>query len=163
MNENPFEHSTMTSTPLANTMSAAGDGVEVRYPESIRTLVPGVLLASAVTMPIVMFFALPTPQNILVAAAVAVMEFPTAGFLWFLFNATVMRADSNGVTKVQFGKAQTVRWDQIANMEMRQVGNGAMQIILKDSGDKILIQLSDCGNRRDGDRLIEYIENQLAE
>jgi hypothetical protein len=167
MNENPFDQSTLRETgtapqPVSNTLST-GDGVEVRYPAAQRTLVPALLASTAVIAPLILFFVLQPPLNFVVSAAVAVMEFGTAGFMWFLFNSAFVRADSNGVSKSQFGKTGAARWEEIARMETVKVENQSTQIILKDSSGREVLSVSDLSNKRDGERLIAYIAEKLEQ
>jgi hypothetical protein len=159
MNENPFEQSTLASTPLPG-----DETIEVRFPQTQRIAVPGALLLSAVVVPIVMFFVLPPPQNVVVAAIVALMEFSTAGFLWFLFNSAFVRADGSGVTRSQMGQSKTVRWEEIAGVETKTTTLSRppqTQYTLKDPNGKTLLQFTDFGNRAAGRKLADYIERRI--
>lgn len=160
MNENPFQQNTLASTPLQSDAT-----IEVRYLQPVRVFVPAVLALSAVIMPLVMYFALPSPQNVMVAAVVALMEFSAAGFLWFLFNSAFVRADGSGVTRSHFGHSKTARWEEIAKVETLTTTLSRppqTQYTLKDLSGKTLLQFTDFGNRADGRKLAEYIERRIG-
>lgn len=166
MNENPFEQSTLhshsTSSPGLSTPIAGGDSVEVRYPAMVRTIVPIAILASAFMAPAIVFFVLQPPLSYAIAAALAITELATAGFLWFLFNSSFVRADANGITKSQMGQTKTVRWEEIGDVEMREIGSNSPRTdyILKDEQGRIVMQFNDLGNSEHGERLRDYIASQ---
>jgi hypothetical protein len=159
MNENPFDQSTLSST--SGSTPGSGDAVEVRYPPTHRTLVPALVALSGFLMPAVLFFSLPAPLKFLMAALTAMMEFSAAAFLWFIFNSPFVRADASGITKSQMGKMQSVRWDEIATMETRQLAKGATRIILKNAAGKEVMRASDLNNPYEGALLLTYIETKL--
>lgn len=167
MSENPFEQSTLQAKPASSvssmsTSTFSGDGVEVRYGAAQRTVVPAVLAGSAIIAPLIIFFVLQPPLNFVMAAVVALMEFSVAGFMWFLFNSALVRADSSGVSTAQLGNTKSARWEEIATFELQQTSNNPTQIILKNASGNEVLRLSDLGNKTDGARLIKYIENKLV-
>ncbi len=151
------QHLTNQSTPLS------GRGVEVRYPYASRVLVPGALAISGVVVPIILFFALDSPLNATMAAITAMMELATAVSLYFLFNSSFVRADESGITKSQFGKSQSVRWSEIADMNKTQVGKGPTQLVFKNASGKVIFQCSTLGSLKDGEKLLEFIEFKLQQ
>jgi hypothetical protein len=160
MNGTPFEQSSMQSTPLGES-----GAIEVRYPSAQRVLVPGILVLSAFIMPAVLFFLLKPPLNVVTAIVVALMEFSTAGFLWFVFNSAVVRADATGLTKSQLGQTKVVRWNEIASVETKTImpsHTPQNEYILKDHDGKTLLQFSDYGDRAAGQQLLTYIERMIA-
>ena len=141
----------------------SGRGVEVRYPYASRMLVTGALGISGVVVPIILFFALEPPLNLTMAAITAMMELATAASLYFLFNSSFVRADETGITKSQFGKSQSVRWDEIADMSKTQVGKGPMQLEFKDASGKRIFHCSTLGSLKDGEKFLQFIEFKLQQ
>ena len=168
MNENPFDKTTLSShslpgNPPFGSTPASGNVIEVRYPQASRVLVPAALAVSGVVVPIILYFALQPPLNITMAAVTAMMELATAASLYLLFNSSFVRADNVGITKSQFGKAQSVRWEEIADMSMKQVGNGPMQMEFRNVSGKVIFKCSTLGNRADGEKLLDLIDHKLQE
>jgi len=151
------QHLINQSTPLS------GHSVEVRYPYASRVLVPGALTISGVVVPVILFFALESPLNFTMAAITAMMELATALSLYFVFNSSFVRADELGITKSQFGKSQSVRWGEIADMSKTQVGKGPMQLEFKDDSGQRIFQCSTLGSLKDGEKLLDFIEQKLQQ
>lgn len=151
------QHFSNGSTP------ASGSSVEVRYPYASRVLVPGALAISGIVVPIILYFALDSPLNATMAAITAMMELATALSLYFLFNSSFVRADELGITKSQFGKSQSVRWSEIADMNKIQVGKGPTQLEFKDASGKRIFQCSTLGSLKDGEKLLQFIEFKLQQ
>ena len=167
MPENPFEESTLSSsTPLLSTPGAQ-DGMEVRYAAAQRFVVPAALAASGVLVSLVLFFVLQPPLNLMVALIVAMLEFSTAGLMWFFFNSALVRADSSGITQSQFGRVKTVKWEEIAEMKILSDAlskNGAATVTLLDSQKKTLMQFNpNIGGQNESEKLMEYISNKWDE
>lgn len=167
MPDNSFDQSTLVTdnsiTYLTPGSLGPVKGIEVRYPPATRLLVPGALAASGIMVPIVLFFVLQPPLNLIMAAATAILEFGTAAFMYFLYNSTVVRADDAGISKTQLGRTQSARWDEIESLGMTQVGNGPMQIHFTDATGKVIFRCSTLGNREDGEKLMDFIDEKLQE
>ena len=168
MPENPFEQSTLVTDEsitylLPPSTQRDSENVEVRYPFASRVLVPGALALSGVMVPIILYFALQPPLNLTMAAVTAMMELATAASLYIFFNSSFVRADDVGITKSQFGKSQSVRWEEIADMGMKQVGNGPMQMEFRNASGKVIFKCSTLGNRVDGEKLWDLIDMKLQE
>ena len=170
MQENPFEQTTLStdafavSTPFAATNANASDNsIELRYQPIQRIFTPAALAVSGVIVPIILFFTMQSPLNILMAAVVAMMEFSMAAFTYFLFNSSFVRADDAGVTKSQLGQTQSVRWAEIADMGVLQIGNGPYRIHFKDASGKEIFKFSTLGSHADGEKLWEFIDKKLEE
>ena len=165
MPENPFEQSTLTGSPTGFNPSGAGNflrGVQVCYPPAQRVLVPGVLALSGLIMPVILFFVLQPPINLMAAGITAVAELGTAAFMYLLFNSAVVRADDTGVTRSQLGKAQSVRWEEIGGIEYSEVANSPQtKFILRDATGKVILEFSDFGNKKDGLKLRDFIKVRL--
>jgi len=171
MQENPFEHTTLQadspsqSTPFAagNTPLTTGNAIELRYTPLERSIVPANVALSGIVVPIILFIRLQPPMNLIMPAVVAVAEFTAAAFLYFLFNSALVRADDAGISKTQFGRTQSVRWDEIESLGMKQVGNGSMQIHFTDASGKVIFRCSTLGNREDGEKFMDFIDSKLQE
>lgn len=165
MLKNPFEKPPLpggTSTAFGST-PASGHCVQVHSPYASRVLVPGALAVSGVIVPIILYFALEPPLNLTMASVTAMMELATAVSLYFLFNSSFVRADEMGITKSQFGKSQSVRWNEIATMSKTQVGQGPTQLEFKDASGKRIFQCSTLGNLAEGQKLLDFIEKKLQQ
>jgi len=167
MPENPFDQSTLVTDASItyllppSTPRALSNAIELRYQPIQRTLIPAAIAVSGVVVPIILFFSLSAPMNILMAAVTAMMEFSMAAFMYFLFNSAFVRADDAGVTKSQLGQTQSVRWEEIADMGVLQIGNGPYQIHFKDASGKEIFKFSTLGNREAGEKLWEFIDKKL--
>ena len=154
-----FENQRLTSQSTL----PSGHSVEVRYPFASRVLVPGARAISGIVVPTILFFALESPLNATMAAITAMMELATALSLYFVFNSSFVRADDAGVTKSQLGQTQSVRWAEIADMGVLQIGNGPYRIHFKDASGKEIFKFSTLGSHADGEKLWEFIDKKLEE
>ena len=154
-----FENQRLTSQSTL----PSGHSIEVRYPYASRVLVPGALAISGIVVPTILFFALKSPLNATMAAITAMMELATALSLYFVFNSSFVRADEMGITKSQFGKSQSVRWNEIADFSKTQVGKGPTQLEFKNSSGKRIFQCSTLGSLKDGEKLLNFIEAKLRQ
>lgn len=163
MNENPFDETTLSpaTSPMSTLAASSGEGVEVRYGVAQRVVVPAALALSGVIMPLILFFVLQPPLNFLMALVTAMTECSIAALMWFAFNSAFVRADANGITKSQLGKTQTVRWEDIASYETRQLPKGPTLIILKNAAGETVMSASDLNNPFIGGLLLTYIEGKL--
>ena len=154
-----FENQRLTSQSTL----PSGHSVEVRYPFASRVLVPGALAISGIVVPIILFFALEAPLNATMAAITAMMELATALSLYFVFNSSFVRADEMGITKSQFGKSKSVRWNEIADMSKTQVGKGPTQLEFKNASGQRIFHCSTLGSLKDGENFLHFIEAKLRQ
>lgn len=143
-------------------MHASADRVEVRYPKVMQSIVAFSLVSSAVLVPTFVFFVLPAPLNIIMAAVMAVMELGVLALMWLLMKNAYVRADRSGVTYSFLGQTKLVRWDEMQNIETEKIGDNArVGYVLKNPRGETLLSFNDFGNRADGDRLLLFIQQKL--
>ena len=164
--ENPFEETTLVTDEsitylLPPNTQRDSNSVEVRHLPIQRVLIPGALTLSGLVVPIILFFSMQPPMNLMMAFTVAIMEFGVAAFMYFLFNSTFVRADDVGLTRSQLGQKQSVRWEEIVSMGAMQIGNGPVKMEFKNASDKVIFRCSNLGNRVDGEKLWDFIDKKL--
>lgn len=173
MPESPFEHTTLRQSagPYAASgvpanseaiSEASGESREVRYPAATRTLVPAATVLSGLVAPLIVYFALPAPLNLVLALVVGLMDLATAAFLWFLFNAAFVRADETGLTKSQLNQITSIGWEEIAGVEIEErAGTPQRTYALKNESGETVFTFGDFGNREDGEKLRHFIAARL--